>query len=103
MDYKRMEMILKAISDETRLKVVSYLSQDSFCGCELVGLLHMTQPAVSQHLKRLREAGITSEEKKGRWVYYSLNKQHEMYPFIMHLVSLLPSPAVVAEKRMICD
>jgi len=103
MEYKRMEIILKAISDETRLKIVSYLSQGSFCGCELVELLQMSQPAVSQHLKRLREAGLTIEEKKGRWVYYSLNTHHEMFPFIMHLVSLLPSSAVTEEDRMICD
>ena len=98
-----MEMILKAMSDETRLKILSYLSKDTYCGCELVEFLQMSQPAVSQHLKRLREAGITQEEKKGRWVYYTLNKQHEMYPFLMHLVSLLPSLDVKEESRMICE
>jgi len=103
MEYKKMEMILKAMSDETRLKILSYLSKDTYCGCELVEFLQMSQPAVSQHLKRLREAGITQEEKKGRWVYYTLNKQHEMYPFLMHLVSLLPSLDVKEESRMICE
>ena len=102
MEYKEMEIVLKAISDETRLKIISYLSKDSFCGCELVEFLDMSQPAVSQHLKRLREAGVTKEEKRGKWVYYSLNKNHELYSFLLHIAGSLPFVKISAE-RMICD
>lgn len=97
-----MEDILKAVSDETRLKIIACIARDSFCGCELVEILHMSQPAVSQHLKRLRETGITNEEKRGRWVYYSLNKNHELYPLVLHLVSLLP-PYDLTGNRIACS
>ncbi len=102
MEYKNLENMLKAISDETRLRIISYLSKDSFCGCELVKFLDMSQPAVSQHLKRLREAGITKEEKRGKWVYYSLNKNHELYSFLLHIAGSLPFVEISAE-RMTCE
>lgn len=102
MEYEEIGNILKVIGDENRLKMIFYLAQDSFCGCELVEFLGMSQPAVSQHLKKLREAGITREAKRGRWVHYSLNKQHELYPFILHLVSLLP-PLERGKERIVCN
>ncbi|WP_062110178.1 ArsR/SmtB family transcription factor [Bacillus niameyensis] len=102
MNIQKMEGVLKAISDESRLKILCFLSVDTFCGCELVDILELSQPAVSQHLKKLREVNLTNEEKRGRWVYYSLNKQHELYPFILHLVSLLP-PLEISSKRKTCN
>ncbi|MFC5464462.1 ArsR/SmtB family transcription factor [Lederbergia graminis] len=102
MQIKEMDSLLKAISDETRLKIISYLVRDSFCACELMEFLGMSQPAVSQHMKKLRDAGITSEEKRGRWVYYSLNKQCEMYPVILHIVNLMPS-VDISSDRCICN
>ena len=82
---------LKAMGEETRLKIISFLIRDSYCVCELVDFLQMSQPSISQHLKRLKETGIILEEKRGRWSYYSLNKEHEFFTAILHLASLLPT------------
>ncbi|MBU5467619.1 metalloregulator ArsR/SmtB family transcription factor [Virgibacillus sp. MSJ-26] len=107
--YSGAEQLLKAIGEETRLKIVSYLTIDSFCVCELVELLQLSQPSISQHLKRLRENEIILEERKGKWVFYSLNKEHEFYTFILHLASMLPSKIkkiqsfTVDGKRILCD
>jgi len=82
---------LKVMGEETRLKIISFLIKDSYCVCELVDFLQMSQPSISQHLKRLKETGIILEEKRGRWSYYSINKDHEFFTVILHLVSMLPS------------
>ncbi len=43
------------------------------CVCELVEVLHMTQPAISQHLRKLKQAGLVKERKTAQWVYYRLD------------------------------
>lgn len=107
--YAEAEKILKAIGEETRLKIVSYLTQDSFCVCELVELLQMSQPSISQHLKRLRQVEIILEERRGKWVFYSLNKEHELYTLILHLISILPPKTeniqslIIEGKRILCE
>src|SRR5699024_5481449 len=88
--YNDAERCLKAIGEETRLKIISYLSIDSFCVCELVELLQMSQPSISQHLRRLRQENIILEERRGKWIFYSLNKEHELYTFFLPLLSTLP-------------
>lgn len=103
------EDCLKALGEETRLKMIAYLTLDSFCVCELVELLQMSQPSVSQHLRRLRQADIILEDKRGKWVFYSLNKDHKLYALLLHLVTTLPSlngeisSLVVEGKRILCE
>ena len=84
------ERYLKAIGEENRLKIIYYLTFDSFCVCELIQLLNMSQSSVSQHLKKLKEVELVHEEKSGKWMYYSLNKTHPYYPLILHIVNTLP-------------
>src|SRR5699024_12651958 len=89
--YSNAEKILKAIGEETRLKIISYLTIDSFCVCELVELLQMSQPSISQHLRRLRQVEIILEERRGKWIFYSLIKENELYTLVLHLISMLLS------------
>jgi len=107
--YSNAERFLKAIGEETRLKIISFLTQDSFCVCELVELLQMSQPSISQHLRRLRQSEIITEEKRGKWTFYSLNKEHELYTLVLHLISILPTKTeniqslIIDGKRVLCD
>lgn len=64
---------LKALSDDTRLNIVLLLASGNKCVCEIFGHLKLPQNLVSHHLGILREGGIINSEKKGKWVYYSLN------------------------------
>ena len=52
---------LKAVSDPNRLKLLACLKKSEVCACDFVDVLHISQPAVSQHLKKLKEAGIIVE------------------------------------------
>lgn len=103
MKFKETETILKAIAEETRLEILSYLTYDTFCVCELVSFLNMSQPSISQHLKKLRQVDLIIEEKRAKWVYYSLNKRHDLYPLVLHLTNKLPQVnSEVDEKRICC-
>lgn len=62
----------KALSDESRIEILHMLSEKSMCVKALVARLNISQPAVSQHLRILREANLIRGEKKGYWVHYTV-------------------------------
>ena len=66
---------IRALSDDTRLQVVSLLARGECCQCEILNELGTAQPLLSFHLKVLREAGFIRGRRRGRWVFYSLCHQ----------------------------
>lgn len=67
-------LALKALADETRMKIVALLLKHNYCVRALAGELGVSEAAVSQHLKVLREAGLLAGEKKGYYMHYDLNR-----------------------------
>lgn len=65
--------VLKALGEPTRLKIIKFLSIQELCICELVAILDMSQPRVSQHVKVLRQAGLVKERKVRQKSYFTLN------------------------------
>jgi ArsR family transcriptional regulator len=61
-----------ALSDETRLQIIELLTERERCVCELQDAVGAAQSRLSFHLKALRDAGLVSDRRQGRWVYYSL-------------------------------
>ena len=66
--------ILKALSSEPRLKIFRLLKERALCVNAITAKLDMTQSAVSQHLRILKEAGLVRAEKRGYWMHYSVNR-----------------------------
>ncbi|NJD19578.1 MAG: winged helix-turn-helix transcriptional regulator [Gemmatimonadetes bacterium] len=64
-----------ALSDETRLQVVEFLARGERCVCELQDAVGVAQSRLSFHLKVLRDAGLVSDRRQGRWVYYSMRPE----------------------------
>lgn len=64
-----------ALSDETRLEIVRRLASRERCVCELTDAMDAAQSRLSFHLKTLRQAGLVTDRREGRWVYYSLNRE----------------------------
>lgn len=69
---KQMVAVCHALSDETRLAIVKRLAGGERCVCDLQDLLDASQSRLSYHLKTLKEAGLISDRREGRWAYYSL-------------------------------
>jgi ArsR family transcriptional regulator len=63
-----------ALSDETRLEIVEMLSHGERCVCELQDALDAAQSRLSFHLKTLKDAGLVTDRRDGRWVHYALNR-----------------------------
>lgn len=67
--------IFKALSDETRLKIVDMLSCGEMCACDILKKVHISQPTLSYHMKMLTDCGLVSGRKDGSWMRYSLNEK----------------------------
>jgi len=65
--------LLKALSSEPRLKIFRLLKEKPLCVNALTARLEMTQSAVSQHLRVLKEAGLVKAQKRGYWAHYSVD------------------------------
>lgn len=98
MDYQQMGQSLKAISDENRMLILKYLSKEALCICEFTELLDMSQPAISQHMRKLKQAQWICEEKRGRWTIWSLNKEHGLFDVLVTLLAMLPEPERTVES-----
>lgn len=72
---QQLAKVFKALSDTNRLKIFILLSSRTLCVNALVNYLAISQSAVSQHLRVLREAGLVNSEKRGYWMHYSANKK----------------------------
>lgn len=68
----RLAQVAKALGDPIRLQIVDVLRRNAghVCVCELVPLFEISQPTLSHHLRKLREAGIVDAERRGLWAYY---------------------------------
>lgn len=65
--------VFKALSDENRLKILSFLKDGAKCGCVMLEKLEILQPTLSHHMKILCDAGLVDACRDGKWIYYSLN------------------------------
>ncbi|ACL19269.1 transcriptional regulator, ArsR family [Desulfitobacterium hafniense DCB-2] len=77
----------KALGDKTRLRIISLIHNQELCVCDLTEVLEISQPGVSQHMRRLRQGGLVKERRGGQWTYYSLNEDN---PFIEVILPLIP-------------
>ena len=87
---------LKLLGDKTRLTMLSLLRERDLCVCEFVDILEMSQPGVSQHLRKMKDAGLLNESRKGQWIYYSLNLGDK--PYIQDVLKHLPSQKELLTK-----
>ncbi|MDM5326760.1 metalloregulator ArsR/SmtB family transcription factor [Neobacillus sp. CF12] len=83
--------VLKLLGDKTRLTIIKMLDNHDCCVCEFVEIFNTSQPAISQHLRKLKDAGLVKETRKGQWIIYSLNKSSDYFPLVEEILSHLPN------------
>jgi ArsR family transcriptional regulator, arsenate/arsenite/antimonite-responsive transcriptional repressor len=89
-ELERTANVLKLLGDKTRLTIIAILKQRDCCVCEFQEVFEMSQPSVSQHLRKLKDAGMVKEERRGQWIYYSLNQQSELHGLIEDILEHVP-------------
>ena len=69
--------VIKALSDQNRVKILKMLESKEFCVCEITEVLGLSQSTVSKHLKILEDAGFIESWKEGSWVNYKISDSFE--------------------------
>ncbi|GEP98527.1 ArsR/SmtB family transcription factor [Chitinophaga cymbidii] len=88
--FASLSAVLSLAGNEVRLKILYLLEEEKeLCPCDLSDILGMTIPAISQHLKKLKDGGIVQTQKDGQTVFYSLVKEllPIVKPFFTHINS----------------
>ena len=68
------EVLLRALADRTRLRLVNLMGDREVCVCFFVEILKTSQPKISRHLAYLRRAGIVSARRDGKWMHYRITE-----------------------------
>lgn len=90
-------LLMKTLADPTRMKILKLLLAAELCVCELKAVLGISQPAVSQHLAKLKAAGLVKERKEGPWTIYQGDLQRVTAAFSGILAFMAADPATIPE------
>jgi DNA-binding transcriptional ArsR family regulator len=83
-----LSQVLSLAGSETRMKILYLLEEEGeLCVCDLSDVLQMTMPAVSQHLRKLKDANLIQPKKVGQIIFYSLKQKHleVIQPLFRHI------------------
>jgi len=93
-------VMLKALSEEIRLRIIKLLEGGELCVCDIVSALGMSQPKVSFHLNALKEAGFITDRKQGRWTHYRLDDADFFRRFLLlSVLERIPAESVAADRK----
>ncbi|GGG17121.1 hypothetical protein GCM10011344_17210 [Dokdonia pacifica] len=78
-NFKKMSKLLSIAGNEVRLKILYLIEEEGeMCPCDLADILKMSVPAISQHIRKIKDAGIITSRRDGQTLYYSLNSDETM-------------------------
>jgi ArsR family transcriptional regulator, arsenate/arsenite/antimonite-responsive transcriptional repressor len=92
--------IFKALSDETRLRILKLLEHGELCVCDMVAAFDMIQPKVSFHLSVLKQAGLLRDKRDGKWMRYSIDGS-DLFKrlLILSVVERIPSDLLQKDTK----
>ncbi len=99
-DTERSVRLFHALSDGTRLSILQRLRFGERCVCDMTDALDAAQSRLSFHLKVLKDAGLVTDRREGRWMYYTLNS--EALGEVAELIDGLASVPSAAERKAGC-
>lgn len=97
-NYGEYALFMKALGDETRVKIFHMLSGGELCACKILEEFHITQPTLSYHMKVLCDCGLVNGRRDGIWMKYSINESS-----LIALKSLFNSIEVKNDKCIECS
>jgi DNA-binding transcriptional ArsR family regulator len=92
--------ISRALGHPARLRTVAMLRSGELCVCQITEVLQLAQSTVSSHLRELRRAGLITERKDGRWVYFTLAEDPDTGPWIDAALSTAHGDAQLEADRL---
>lgn len=74
-DFARGTVLLRALADENRARIVHILASGELCACEILHYFDISQPTLSHHLNVLADSGLVIARPEGKWTHYSLDRE----------------------------
>ena len=74
-DYKEYALMMKALGDESRVKIFHMLADGELCACKVLEEFEITQPTLSYHMKILCDCGLVNGRRDGIWMKYTINRE----------------------------
>lgn len=93
-EFNQLGCIVSLISNEVRLKIIWLINEDGFCVCDLADILQMSVPAISQHLRKLKDLGIVETTRNKQTIYYSITSQNRN--IVNHILDLVSNNITVS-------
>lgn len=96
---EELSKVLKVLADPTRLTMLKQMQGGEQCACSFVDCFDISQPAISRHLKMMRQAGLLLERRDKQWIHYRLNETSSFYAIVVSLLDQVELP----ESACDCD
>ncbi len=92
--------IFKALSDETRLRILKLLEHGELCVCDMVAAFDMMQPRVSFHLAALKSAGLVKDRKEGKWMHYKIDDS-DLFKrlLLLSIMEKIPESSMAEDRK----
>lgn len=91
---EEMSQFLKLLSDGTRLEILRRLHVREHCVCDFVEMFDISQPAVSRHLKLLRQSQLILERRERQWIYFRINPDHPQHRLLLTILAEMDTPDI---------
>jgi len=86
-DFKNISKIVGLIGNEVRLKLIWLINEDKFCVCDFADILQMSVPAISQHLRKLKDVEIIESTREKQTIYYNITEGNKA--IVNHILALV--------------
>jgi len=86
-DFNKLSNVIGLIGNEVRLKLIWLINEEQFCVCDLADILQMSVPAISQHLRKLKDVGIVETFRNKQTIYYFISAQNKSV--VNHILDLV--------------
>lgn len=89
-DIEKTAELFKLLGERSRLAMTAMMNERECCVCDFTECFGMSQPAVSHHLRKLKDFGLVNERRDGYWTFLSLNRESEFYDLLPAIVDAVP-------------
>lgn len=86
-DFNKLSKIVGLIGNEVRLQLIWLINEDKFCVCDLADILQMSVPAISQHLRKLKDVDVIESSREKQTIYYHITEENKA--IVNHILALV--------------
>ncbi len=92
-EFKKLSKVIGLIGNEVRLKIMWLINEEKFCVCDLADILQMSVPAISQHLRKLKDVEIIESYREKQTIYYFITEENKA--IVKHILDLVSEKVTI--------